>query len=233
MKAKRMTALLIGGVTLLSFGCATKGYVREQLTPTQQKLAETGQRVDGHDAKLRDTAERVEGMDKRLGETGAVATRASSQAEEAGALARDAKKSADSTAEAVRDLDTRMTQRFANRNRFTALDTRSIFFDFGRTELTDGGMTSLVEVVKALKEDPNAIIELTGHTDGVGAQRANLQISRDRVDAVARYLVQQGVEVRRIHTVGLGKAVPVADNNTREGRAKNRRVDIRLLSPQS
>jgi outer membrane protein OmpA-like peptidoglycan-associated protein len=94
-------------------------------------------------------------------------------------------------------------------------------------------MTSLIEVVKALKEDPNAILELTGHTDAVGAERANIALSRDRVDAVARYLVQQGVELRRIHTVGLGKAVPVADNNTREGRAKNRRVDVRLLSPQS
>jgi len=50
---------------------------------------------------------------------------------------------------------------------------------------------------------------------------------------VARYLVQQGVELRRIHTVGLGKAVPVADNNTREGREKNRRGNVRLLSPQS
>ena len=233
MKPQGMMALLIGGVTLVSFGCATRGYVREQMSPTNQKLAETGQRVDSQEVKLRETAERVDGVDKRLGETTTVATRASSQAEEAGALARDAKKSADSTAEAVRDLDTRTTQRFANRNRFTALDTRSIFFDFGRTELTDGGMTSLIEVVKALKEDPNAIIELTGHTDGVGATKANLQVSRERVDAVARYLVQQGVEVRRIHTVGLGKAVPVADNNTREGRAKNRRVDIRLLSPQS
>lgn len=240
MRPQRLTVLLIGGVTLLSFGCATKGYVREQLGPTQTRLAETGQRVDGHEAKLREHAAQIEagtkradGLDTRLGETSQVASRASSQAEEASGLARDAKKSAESTAEAVRDLDTRMASRWTNRNRFTALDTRSIFFESGRAVLNDGGMTSLIEVVKVLKEDPNAIIELTGHTDAVGAERANIQLSRDRVDAVARYLVQQGVELRRIHTVGLGKAVPVADNNTREGRAKNRRVDVRLLSPQS
>lgn len=240
MRSQRLTVFLIGGVTLLSFGCATKGYVREQLSPTQTKLAETNQRVDGHEARLKETAtqidagkQRTDALDTRLGETSQVASRAASQAEEASGLARDAKKSSDSTAEAVRDLDTRMSSRWANRNRFTALDTRSIFFDFGRTSLNDGGMTSLIEVVKVLKEDPNAILELTGHTDGVGAERANIALSRDRVDAVARYLVQQGVELRRIHTVGLGKAVPVADNNTREGRAKNRRVDVRLLSPQS
>lgn len=233
MRPQRLTVLLIGGVTLLSFGCATKGYVREQLGPTQTRLAETGQRVDAQEVKLREQGARTDGIDTRLGETSQLAGRASSQAEEATGLARDAKKSADSTAEAVRDLDTRMASRWTNRNRFTALDTRSIFFESGRAALTDGGMTSLIEVVKALKEDPNAILELSGHTDSVGAERANIALSRDRVDAVARYLVQQGVELRRIHTVGLGKAVPVADNNTREGRAKNRRVDVRLLSPQS
>jgi len=233
MRSQRLTALLIGGVTLLSFGCATRGYVREQLGPHQAKL-------DAQEVKIREQGQQIEAgkqrdvaFDARLGETNQVAGRAASQAEEASGLARDAKKSADSTAEAVRDLDSRMSTRWNNRNRFTALDTRSIFFEFGRATLTDGGMTSLIEVVKALKEDPNAILELTGHTDGVGAERANVQISRDRVDAVARYLVQQGVEVRRIHAVGLGKAVQVADNNTREGRAKNRRVDVRLLSPQS
>ena len=240
MRPQRLTVLLIGGVTLLSFGCATKGYVREQLGPTQTRLAETGQRVEGQEVKLREQGalieagtKRTDGLDSRLGETTQLAGRASSQAEEASGLARDAKKSAESTAEAVRDLDTRMGSRWTNRNRFTALDTRSIFFESGRATITDGGMTSLIEVVKVLKEDPNAILELTGHTDAVGAERANIQLSRDRVDAVARYLVQQGVELRRIHTVGLGKAVPVADNNTREGRAKNRRVDVRLLSPQS
>lgn len=240
MKTSRATLLLIGGVTLLSFGCATKGYVREQLSPTQARLAETGQRVDGHEAKLRDTTaqidasrQRADGFDSRLSETGAAVGRAAAQADEASNLARDAKKSSESTAEAVRDVDSRLTARIANRNRFTALDTRSIFFEFGRSDIKDDGMTALVEVVKALKEDPNAILEISGHTDAVGAERANLQLSRDRVDSVVRYLIQQGVELRRVHTVGLGKAVPVADNNTREGRAKNRRVDVRLLSPQS
>lgn len=233
MRSQRLTALLIGGVTLLSFGCATKGYVREQLGPHQTRLEAQEVKIREQGAQIEAGKQRADALDTRVGETSQVAGRAASQAEEASGLARDAKKSADSTAEAVRDLDSRMSTRWNNRNRFTALDTRSIFFDFGRTSLTDGGMTSLIEVVKALKEDPNAIVELTGHTDGVGAERTNLALSRDRVDSVARYLVQQGVEVRRIHAVGLGKAVPVADNNTREGRAKNRRVDVRLLSPQS
>ena len=241
MRATWVMLVLIGSATFLSFGCATKGYVREQLNPTQARLAETGQRVDAQEAKLRETAtqldasrQRIDAVDTRLGEVGTTASQASARADDASTLARDAKKSAESVSEAVRDMDGRLSSRISNRNRFTALETRSVFFEFGRSELKDEAMTSLLEAAKVLKEDPNAVVELLGHTDAVGGERANLQLSRDRVDAVVRYLVQkQGVELRRLHTVGLGKAVPVADNNTREGRAKNRRVDVRLLSPQS
>lgn len=238
MKRITVTMGLLAGVAALSFGCATKdyvqNYVREQMNPAEARLSQT-------DAKLNDTASQVEanrrridGVDTRLGETSTTASQAAARADEASGLARDAKKTAESTAEAVRDLDSRLGGRITNRNKFSALDTRSVYFDFGQTELKDEAMTSLADVIKALREDPNAIIELRGHTDAVGAERANLQLSRDRVDAVVRYLVQKGgVELRRIHTVGLGKAVPVADNNTREGRAKNRRVDVQLLSTQS
>lgn len=229
---------LLVGAAALSSGCATKGYVqsyvKEQMGPAETRMSQTDARLNDTAAKVDANGRRIDGMDTRLGETSATATQAAARSDEAAALARDAKKSSDSTAEAVRDLDTRLSARIANRNKFTALDTRAVYFDFGKTELKDEGMTSLAEVAKALRDDPNAIIELRGHTDAVGAERTNLQLSRDRVDAVVRYLVQKGgVELRRIHTVGLGKAVPVADNNTREGRAKNRRVDVQLLSTQS
>jgi outer membrane protein OmpA-like peptidoglycan-associated protein len=231
MKRITVTTGLLVGVAALSFGCATRGYVqnyvKDQMGPAEARMSQT-------DAKLNDTAAKVDANGRRIDGVDATASQAAARADEASGLARDAKKSADSTAEAVRDLDSRLTTRITNRNKFSTLDTRSIYFDFGKIEVKDEGITSLAEVIKALREDPNAIVELRGHTDGVGAERANLQLSRDRVDAVVRYLVQKGgVDLRRVHTVGLGKAVPVADNNTREGRAKNRRVDVQLLSTQS
>ena len=241
MRGTRISLALIGALTFLSVGCATRAYVREQVQPTQTQLAQTNQRVDAQETRLNDTSSlaetsrmRLDTLDGRMGETQTTANRAAARAEEAAGSAADANRKVDSVSEQVRDLDGRLSARIANRNKFTSLDTRSIFFDFGKSDLKDEGMTMLLEVAKALKEDPNAIVELRGHTDGVGNERQNVLLSRERVDAVVRYLAQkEGVELRRIHAVGLGKAVPVADNNTREGRAKNRRVDVTLLSPQS
>jgi outer membrane protein OmpA-like peptidoglycan-associated protein len=241
MRGTRISLALIGAVTFLSVGCATRAYVREQVQPTQAQLAQTNQRVDAQETQLKQTSSlsetsrmRLDTLDGRMGETQTTANRAAARAEEAAGSAAEANRKVDSVSEQVRDLDGRLTARIANRNKFSSLDTRSIFFDSGKSDLKDEGMTMLLEVAKALKEDPNAIVELRGHTDGVGNERQNVLLSRERVDAVVRYLVQkEGVELRRIHSVGLGKAVPVADNNTREGRAKNRRVDVTLLSPQS
>ena len=134
--------------------------------------------------------------------------------------------------EQVRDLDGRMTARFANRNNFTSLDTRSIFFDSGRSDLKDEGMTMLLEVVKALKEDPNAISSCRPHRRG-GHGAANVHSPATAWTPSPATSCSRERRAAADPLVGLGKAVPVADNNTREGRAKNRRVDVTLLSPQS
>lgn len=232
---------LIAGLALTSIGCATKGFVREQVGATDSRLADTNRRVEGQEGKLRDASgqleagrQRLDTFDTRLGEVGVRAGRASEQADGASVLAREARKAADDAAANAREMDGRLSGRIANRNRYAALDTRTITFEFGKADVGDQAINELREVCKALREDPNAVVELRGHTDGVGNDRTNLRLSRDRVDAIVRYLVhKEGIELRRIHTVGLGKVAPLADNNTREGRARNRRVDVTLLSPQS
>ncbi len=238
MRAEAMAAVFLVGGVLVASGCATKGYVREYV---QGQVRPMDERLTQADSKLRETStevdasrRRIEGLDTKIGEVGSTAAQASAASGEASSLARDARKAADDNSAALHDVDSRLSGRLANRNRYSVLDTRSVYFDFGRSELNDGAMTALLEVAKALKEDVNAVVELQGHTDSVGSDRLNLELSRERVDAVARYLVRkEGIDLRRIHTLGFGKVAPVADNNTREGRAKNRRVDIRLLSPQS
>ena len=98
-----------------------------------------------------------------------------------------------------------------------------------------GELIGQEHVAKALKADPNAVVELQGFADGRGAERYNYQLTRERVDAVARYLVSRhGIDLRRIHTVGMGKVVLAAgERPSNEVYAKARRVDIKLLSPQS
>jgi OOP family OmpA-OmpF porin len=90
-------------------------------------------------------------------------------------------------------------------------------------------------VARALKADPNAVLELQGFADQRGTDRYNYQLTRDRVDAVVRYLVQRhGIDLRRIHAVGMGKATLAAgEKRSKETFAKSRRVEMRLLAPQS
>ncbi|HTQ06714.1 MAG TPA: OmpA family protein [Polyangiaceae bacterium] len=103
----------------------------------------------------------------------------------------------------------------------------SVLFVTGKSELTPLAEQKLADVAKALNQtDQNITIE--GHTDSQGSDATNLRLSQDRADAVRSYLVQQGVPGDRITAIGKGKADPIASNDTPEGRANNRRVEIVL-----
>lgn len=241
---KHLTASLIlcTGVALLGSACATKGYVREQVGSAETKLST---RAEGTESALKDTNDKtaanaqaidasrkdIQGLDGKVqGLDGKVV--------QVGALAADAKKQAESASEAVRDTDSRLqalNTRMTNRNKFAMVETKSVYFDFDKAALRDEGVSDIEEVAKALKADPNAVVELQGFADARGAERYNYQLTRERVDAVARYLVQRhGIELRRIHMVGMGKVVLAAgERGGNEVYAKARRVDIKLLSPQS
>jgi outer membrane protein OmpA-like peptidoglycan-associated protein len=227
--------ILCTGIALVSSACATKGFVREQVGSSETKLSA---RVDGTETALKETNDKtaanaqaidaskkdIQGLDGKVGQVGT--------------LAADAKKQADSASEAVRDTDTRLqalNTRITNRNKFAMVETKSVYFDFDKAALRDEGINEMEDVAKALKADPNAVVELQGFADARGAERYNYQLTRERVDAVARYLVQRhGIELRRINTVGMGKVVLAAgEKANNEVYAKARRVDIKLLSPQS
>ena len=227
------------GVALLFSACATKGYVREQVGSSESKV---GQRVDSTDAKLRETSDRtasntqalestgqrLQGLDAKVGEVG-------TQASEAKTLAGDAKKDAAAVAQAQKDSESVFNQRFANRNKYAQVETKSIYFDFNKADLKDEGINELREVAKALKADPNAVLELQGYADSRGTDRYNYQLTRERVDSVVRYLVMnEGIDLRRIAAVGMGKvALTAGEKPNKDTFAKSRRVEMRLLTPQS
>lgn len=99
-------------------------------------------------------------------------------------------------------------------------------FDTGRATLQPGAEPLLAEVLALLKGDPKLRLSIEGHTDNVGDAKANLALSQQRAQAVVAYLVQRGVAAGRLRAVGQGSQVPVADNRTEAGRAKNRRVEL-------
>ena len=99
----------------------------------------------------------------------------------------------------------------------------------GRAQLTAQAGQELDQLVARLKADNQPVfVEIQGHTDSTGSDTYNLDLSKRRADAVARYLISRGVSSARIQTQGMGEAYAVADNNTAEGRARNRRVEVKI-----
>jgi outer membrane protein OmpA-like peptidoglycan-associated protein len=230
----RKVSVMVGclGVAVLLSACATKGFVREQVGSSETKI---GQRVDSTDAKLRETSDRTASNTQALESTGQRLTSIDAKVSEVGTLASEAKKDAASVAQAQKESESVFNQRFANRNKYAQVETKSVFFDFNKADLKDEGINELREVAKALKADPNAVLELQGFADARGTDRYNYQLTRERVDSVVRYLVmREGVDLRRIAAVGMGKVTLTSGEKAdKDTYAKSRRVEMRLLAPQS
>ena len=225
MKPPIAAVIVVGAGALLLQACATKGFVREQVGTTETRIS---QRVDSQQDQLRQTNEKaaaqaqaLQGLDGRVGEVSSVAD--------------GAKKDAASAMAATKEADEAWKQRFANRNRYSPLDQKVVYFDFNKAELKDEGIGELDEVAKALKADANAVLELQGFADSRGSERYNYQLTRERVDAVTRFLVQKhGIDIRRIYAVGMGKEMLApGEKATRDTMAKSRRVEVRVFAPQS
>lgn len=105
----------------------------------------------------------------------------------------------------------------------------NIFFDTGKWDLRAESTAELKRLIQILKENPNMVIEVSGHTDNVGNEQKNVQLSQNRADAVKNYLQNNGIAASRLSSKGYGQSKPVAANNTEEGRQTNRRVEFSIL----
>ncbi|HEU0196119.1 MAG TPA: OmpA family protein [Nevskiaceae bacterium] len=103
-------------------------------------------------------------------------------------------------------------------------------FQFNKATLTLNAQTILDQVAGALQARKDIDVEIDGYTDGIGSASYNLKLSQRRADSVKQFLVGRGVDAGRITTKGYGKAHPVASNTTEAGRAKNRRVELKILA---
>ena len=104
-----------------------------------------------------------------------------------------------------------------------------LIFAQGKAAIDPKSFPELNEVAQMMIENPNIEIQLEGHTDNVGSAKANLELSQERVDAVKKYLVGQGVSKKRIQTKAFGGTQPLKNEMTPEARALNRRVEMRIL----
>ena len=107
------------------------------------------------------------------------------------------------------------------------------FFDFDKSVLKPEGRAKLDDLVSKISGVNLEVIIAVGHTDSVGSDAYNQRLSVRRAEAVKAYLVTKGIERNRVYTEGKGEKQPVADNRTKEGRAKNRRVEIEVVGTRA
>jgi outer membrane protein OmpA-like peptidoglycan-associated protein len=104
-----------------------------------------------------------------------------------------------------------------------------VTFDFAKADLKPQFYPALNNVASTLAQYNQTIVEVAGHTDSVGSDAANQALSQRRAQAVGNYLIGQGLQRERFEIVGFGEQMPIASNDTDEGRARNRRVEIRVV----
>ncbi len=105
-----------------------------------------------------------------------------------------------------------------------------MFFVTGKTVLQKESTSELNELAEAMAFNESLTIEISGYTDNVGDEAANQKLSEARANAVRSFLVGKGINSSRIKAIGYGETRPIADNETPEGRQKNRRTQVRILS---
>lgn len=110
-----------------------------------------------------------------------------------------------------------------------AIVLKNIFFDFNQFELQPQSQTELDKLVQLLQENPTVKVQIEGHTDNIGNAADNLKLSQNRAKAVVDYLIGKGIPANRLSAKGFGATKPIADNNTEEGRAQNRRTELKIV----
>lgn len=115
---------------------------------------------------------------------------------------------------------------------FMVLGENSVNFDVAKSTLTPSAKANLDKLVNTFKEYPDTDLGIYGHTDSRGKLDFNMKLAQDRANSVKSYLVSKGISENRFYTKGIGPAEPIADNETVEGRAKNRRVEFTIKPNQ-
>jgi outer membrane protein OmpA-like peptidoglycan-associated protein len=217
-------ALLVAGST----ACATKNYVRTNVKGVNDKVDTLGQSVEATQERTRKNETAISDLDQRT-----------QAAQNSADQARTAAAAADTEAKGAR---TRANEVGAKADEFDKASKRLVYtvvlsedegqFKSGKALLPDDAKAKLDELVTKLKADPNgAFFEIEGHTDSLGSKAMNDKIGMERAEAVKRYLFEQHqIPLHRMNVISYGMEKPVASNKTREGRAQNRRVVVRVLA---
>lgn len=215
-----VATLAFAGVT----GCASKNYVRNQTAPLvdhtnqlEDKTAQNNRNIHDVDERAQSGVKQAQGAAESATQNAQNAQKAAGDAETA---ANDAVHRASSLDQVVKGLDN-----------YHGVADVSVTFGFDKAVLTKDDKEQLDNFASQLGNANNYILEVTGGTDSTGPAQYNYDLSQRRADAVVQYLASKyNVPAHRFYLIGIGEDKEVAPNDTPEGRKKNRRVEIRMLT---
>ncbi len=220
----RGSFVMVTGAAALLAGCSSKNYVRSQTAPIVQQTNDLDARTAADHRQIGDTDDRAQ-----KGINGAM-TAANTADQHALAAGQSADAANHSAQDAYNRVDT-LNGVVANLDNYKSLSDTSVTFGFDKAVLTKSDKEQLDSFASSLGSARGYIVELTGGTDAVGDAQYNYKLSQRRADAVANYLQSKfSIPPHKFYLVGIGKDQQVATDKTAAGRAKNRRVDIKLLS---
>jgi outer membrane protein OmpA-like peptidoglycan-associated protein len=207
-----------------SIGCSSKNYVKQQTTPLINKTNELDDLTAKNTKDIKDVDARAQAGIKEVQDKAAAADE---KAQAAGKQAGDAQTLADSATKRVDVL----TNTVVNLDNYRPVAETSVHFGFDKDNLTKSAKEALDQLASDIPNTKGYIVTVEGGTDGIGPNDYNYDLSQRRANAVIQYLAAKyNVPAHKIYLIGLGKDKPVDSNKTTEGRAKNRRVDVRLMT---
>jgi outer membrane protein OmpA-like peptidoglycan-associated protein len=205
-------------------GCASKNYVRQQTTPIINKTNELDDLTAQNSKSIKDVDARAQAG---IQQVTAAATAADQKAQAAGQQAAQAQTSADNAAHRVDSLSNAV----ANLDNYRMVGEAAVHFGFDKDFLTKDAKEELDKLATNVPNTKGYIITVEGGTDAVGPADYNYGLSERRASSVIQYLGSKyNIPAHKVYVIGLGKDKPVDDNKTREGRAANRRVNVRLMT---
>ncbi len=217
-------AIFLAVAMAATVGCTSKNYVKQQTTPLINKTNE----LDDMTAK---NSKDIKDVDARAQAGIAAVNAKTEQADQKAQTANQNATTAQQVANAANNRVGVLTNQVANLDNYRPVAETSVKFGFNKDSLTTQAKESLDQLAGSIASTKGYIIALEGSTDSVGSADYNYQLSQRRADSVIQYLVSKySVPAHKIYVIGLGKDKPVESNNTKQGRADNRRVDVRLMT---
>jgi peptidoglycan-associated lipoprotein len=218
-----VAAIAVGGST----ACATKKFVRTSVGQVNDKVDSLGRSVEETQERTRQNEGKIAEVDQKAAAADQKAVAAQGSADRANTAAQQAANTANTAVQRTDALE-KASKRLVFE---VVLSEDQGNFKFGKKDLPDEAKAKIDEMIQQIKADPKgAYFEIAGYTDSIGSKEFNEKLGLERAEAVKKYLYEQHqIPLFKMNVISYGEDNPVAENNTKAGRAQNRRVVIRVL----